>query len=82
MRCFFMRNGHIGGVEELPGLSDDEAIAKGRELFEHRKAQKFDGFEIWERSRMLIQYPEPTSVVAPRAPTDADVLPFRKRAIS
>jgi hypothetical protein len=30
MRCFFMRSGHIAGVEELPGLSDEEAVAKAR----------------------------------------------------
>jgi hypothetical protein len=34
MRCYFTRGGHIVAVEELPDLSDDEAIAKGsRALF-------------------------------------------------
>ncbi len=60
MRCYFMRDGHIASVEELPGLSDEEAIEKGRELFEARKAQKaFDGFEVWKLEKMLIQHPPP-----------------------
>jgi hypothetical protein len=82
MRCYFMRNGHIVSVEEMPGLSDEEAVAKGRHLFEERAPQGFDGFEVWDRARMLIQYPEPTPIVTPKAPSEADVLPFRKRAIS
>jgi len=58
MRCFFMRSGHIAGVEELPGLSDEEAVAKSRELFYERKPRfAFDGFEVWQLDRMVIQYP-------------------------
>jgi hypothetical protein len=37
MRCYFMKNGHIAAVEELPGLSDEEAVEKSREMFETRK---------------------------------------------
>lgn len=60
VRCYFMRDGHIAGVEELPGLSDEEAIQKGRELFEARKTQHaFDGFEVWKLEKMLIQHPAP-----------------------
>jgi hypothetical protein len=56
MRCYFMRAGHIAGVEEMPGLSDEEAVAKSREMFEARKPE-FDGFEVWERDRMVLQEP-------------------------
>ena len=30
MRCYFMRNGHIDAVEELFGLSEEEATANMR----------------------------------------------------
>jgi hypothetical protein len=58
MRCYFMRDGHIVDVEGLPGLSDADAIARGRELFEKRKARA-DGFEIWDMARVVIQCPPP-----------------------
>jgi hypothetical protein len=44
MRCYFMRDGHIEAVEELPGLSDEKAIAKAHALFSQRK-RLFEGFE-------------------------------------
>lgn len=66
MRCYFMRNGHIASVEELPGLSDQEAIETGRRLYEaRRKKHNFEGFEIWDRTRIVIQDPAP----APAPPT-------------
>ena len=49
MRCYFMRGGHIEAVEELPGLSDEEAIAKAHALFSERR-QLFEGFELWDRT--------------------------------
>jgi hypothetical protein len=51
-----MRMGHIAGVETLAGMSDEEAIKKSRELFAAR-ASEFDGFEVWELTRMVIQHP-------------------------
>jgi hypothetical protein len=72
MRCYFMRNGHIAGVEELPGLSDEEAVQKGRELFEARKVQSaFDGFEVWRLAEMLVQHPPPD--------LSAEVIPISSR---
>jgi hypothetical protein len=60
LKLLAVRGGHIAGVEELPGLSDEEAIQKGRELFEARKAQgAFEGFEVWKLEKMLIQHPPP-----------------------
>ena len=50
MRCYFMRDGHSEAVEELPGLSDEEAIAKAHALFSERK-HLFEGFEVWDRAR-------------------------------
>jgi hypothetical protein len=53
-----MRGGHIVDVELLPGLNDDEAIKKSRELFEARKLRGLcEGFEVWEQARQIIQYP-------------------------
>jgi len=45
-------------VEELPGLSDAEAVKKAQALFDERKTQfSYEGFEVWERARMIAQYP-------------------------
>lgn len=57
MRCYFMRGGRIEAVEELPGLSDEAAIAKAHALFSERK-HKFEGFELWNRARVIIRHPE------------------------
>jgi hypothetical protein len=44
-------------VEELPDLSDEEAVEKSRQMFNERKDEhRYDGFEVWDLSRMLIQY--------------------------
>ena len=40
MRCYFMRGGHIEAVEELTGLSGEEAIEKAHALFSERKASR------------------------------------------
>jgi hypothetical protein len=57
MRCYFMRGGRIEAVEELTGLSDDEAIAKAHARFSER-SQEFEGFELWNRARVIIRHPE------------------------
>jgi hypothetical protein len=67
MRCYFMRGGHIVSVEELSGLSDDEATAKAHALFAERK-ELFQGFELWDRTRFLVQHPTP----AENEPTNDD----------
>jgi hypothetical protein len=64
MRCYFMRDGHIEAVEELPGLADDEAIAKAHALFAERR-HSFEGFELWERSRVLVRHPEQAAANSP-----------------
>ena len=64
MRCYFMRGGHIEAVEELPGLADEDAIAKAHALFAERK-HLFEGFELWERARVLIRHPEPVASNSP-----------------
>ena len=62
MRCYFMKGGHIADVEVLEGPSDREAVERSRELFAARK-DKFDGFEVWERERMVLReaVPEPVA---------------------
>lgn len=56
MRCYFMRDGHIGAVEMLTGTSDAAAIAQAQALFEQCK-DKFAGFEVWDRARFVHRYP-------------------------
>jgi hypothetical protein len=62
MRCYFMRQGHIVSVEAIPDLSDEETIKRAWELFGQKLTAKndYDGFEVWELSRMVFQYPVPT----------------------
>ncbi len=71
MQCYFMRGGRIEVVEELPGLSDEEAIAKAHALFSERK-HSFEGFELWDRARVLIRHP------AAAAPDNRGVWPLHK----
>jgi hypothetical protein len=66
-----MRKGHIAGVEMLPNLSDEEAVGKCRQLFEERKSDgHYDGFEVWERARMIIQHPSPAASTSDQKPAD------------
>ncbi len=58
MRCFFLRAGHIVGVEMLTELSDQDAIATAHLLFSERRT-KFDGFEVWDGARIVIRHPDP-----------------------
>jgi hypothetical protein len=64
MRCYFMRAGQIQAIEELPGMADDEAIAKAHALFSERR-HSFEGFELWDRSRVLIRHPEAAAANSP-----------------
>jgi hypothetical protein len=58
VRCYFVRKGRIAGVEEMPGLTDDEAVQKSRRLFKaNRDKFEFDGFEVWDLARIVIQEP-------------------------
>ena len=70
MRCYFMRDGHIEAVEELPGLSDEAAIAKAHALFSERR-RFFEAFELWDRTRVLIRHP-------PHTPNNVAVWPLHR----
>jgi len=53
MPCYFLRDGHVAGVEVLPlGLSDEGAIARAHVLLSKRKGP-LDGFEVWDRARFV-----------------------------
>jgi hypothetical protein len=59
MRCYFLRDGHLAGVEMLPpGFSDEDAIARAHILSSKRKGP-LDGFEVWERGRAIVRHPDP-----------------------
>jgi hypothetical protein len=68
MRCYFMKGGHIVSVELLDGLSDAEAVQKARQLFEAR-ADRVEGFEVWERDRLIMRHPEDVELIQPRTPS-------------
>jgi hypothetical protein len=61
MLCYFLRDGHIVGVEMLPlGLSDQDAITRAHTLSSKRKGP-LDGFEAWHRNRMVFRLQAPPS---------------------
>ena len=56
MWCYFMRGDHIAAFEELTGLSDEAATTKADALLSERK-YLFEGFELWDRTRVVIRHP-------------------------
>jgi hypothetical protein len=56
MQCYYVRGGHTVDVDEVSGPSDEEAIGKAQALFSERE-DLFEGFELWNRTRMLIGDP-------------------------
>ena len=59
MRCYFIRDDHIVGVEMLPpGLSEQDAISRAHTLFAKRKGP-IDGFEVWDGARMVTRHSAP-----------------------
>ena len=75
MRCYFLRDGHIAGVEILPaGISDEEAIAKAHAAVLKRKGL-FESLEVWEGSRFVYRAPiasNEASATEARPPPEAD----------
>ena len=66
MRCYFLRNGHIAGVVILEGITKDHAaIRTGSALFLDRVHERFEGFEIWDRERLVFRYPEDDNASGP-----------------
>jgi hypothetical protein len=60
MRCFFMREGRIESVQFLTTQSDADRIAEAKTLFETKgRPNGVDGFEVWDRDRILYRFPEP-----------------------
>jgi hypothetical protein len=64
MRCYFLIDGHIAGVEMLTGLSDRDAVTKARLLFSGRRIP-FDGYEVWDQTRFVFRYPNNPYVETP-----------------
>ena len=63
-----MHNSHIASVEILEGITDDAtAIKLGSAHFARRRDEGFEGFEIWERERVVFRYPEDENQTGPAA---------------
>jgi len=59
MRCYFMRDGHIGAVEFLNATDDEGCRAEARRLFETSgKSHGADGYEVWDGPRFIYRFPE------------------------
>ena len=58
MRCYFMKNGRIAGVEFLKATEDCDRVAEARQLFKARgEPQGAEGFEVWDGARFIYRYP-------------------------
>jgi hypothetical protein len=69
MRFYFLRNNHIVSVESIKGSTDEEAIDKAFQLFSQGRVEA-DGFELWDRARILTRWREPEdSVSFPQKPS-------------
>ena len=59
VRCYFMKDGHIAGVEYLTATEDQARIDEARKLFEATgRTRGADGFEVWDGPRFISRYPE------------------------
>jgi hypothetical protein len=57
MRCYFLCDGRVSGIEILPlGLSDEDAIVSAH-ILSSKRIGPFDGFEVWDRSRFIFRCP-------------------------
>jgi hypothetical protein len=65
MRCYFLIDGHIAGIEMMTGLSDRDAVAKARLLFSERRIP-FDGYEVWDQTRFVFRHPNNPYVETPK----------------
>ena len=45
----------------LSGLSDREAIEKAQKLFFLERRGQFEGFEVWDRTRVVFRHPDPST---------------------
>ncbi len=57
MRCYFMRSSHIVDVEVLDVTDDTKTVEQAAKHFATRQADKFDGFEVWDRARFIHRFP-------------------------
>lgn len=57
MRCYFLRDNRIEGVEILKAGSDDELIQQAGELF--RQQRNMDHFEVWDGRRFVYRSEPP-----------------------
>ncbi len=60
MRCYFIRDGHVAGLRELPDVSDREAIEQSKLLFKEQPGA-YDTFEVWEQARVVYLHSWPIS---------------------
>ena len=52
-RCYFLRNGRIVSVTNLPHMSDKEAIEASVSLFAEQPRGQYDDFEVWDQGRLV-----------------------------
>ena len=55
MRCYFTRSDTVQGVSFIRAASDDDLVAKAKELFA-KKSDEFDGCEVWHGDRFICRF--------------------------
>jgi hypothetical protein len=53
MRCYFLRDNKIEGVELLSPGPDEALIEQAKALFQARANQNYDRFEVWDARRLV-----------------------------
>jgi len=82
MHCYFLRDGHLAGVEILPlGLSDEDAIVRAHTLSAKRKGP-FDGVEVWDRARFVFKLSAKTLAADQPRRVSPNELSFASRKIT
>jgi hypothetical protein len=67
-----MKGGHIVNVEMLTDLSDQEAIEKSHDLYAATRRGQYDGFELWDRARVVIRHEGQKPPVSSQDPTKTE----------
>jgi hypothetical protein len=53
-----LRKGHIAAVVLLEPGPDDALVKQGKAIFAAAPPDSFDGFEVWDLTRMIYVHPD------------------------
>ncbi len=65
MRCLLFQGDHVVSFEDLPGVSEREAVTQARAILSSAPAHSCDGFELWELARLVLRQEKSQSLRVP-----------------